>query len=117
MKIMGEETRRVVVGFTCDRCKIVHEDEFETQEFLSWEDRCGYGNNTFGDLTTIAIDLCQYCVKEVLGPWIRVTDWSTRPTEDEDEAAEENDGGGHLLMSDADLIAALQATQPPPKVP
>ncbi len=115
MKIMGEEVRPVVVGFTCDRCKIVHEDDFETQEFLSWEDRCGYGNNTFGDLNTIAIDLCQYCVKEVLGPWIRVTDWNDLRNEAE---VEEDDGDDSIMsMSEAELVAALQAAQPPPKVP
>ena len=51
----------------------VHSDPMEMQEFLSWQDTGGYGNKTYGDMTHIAIDLCQYCVKEVLGSWIVIS--------------------------------------------
>lgn len=64
-----------VVAITCDRCKKRYEDSFETQEFLSWRDTCGYGNKTYGDMTIIAIDLCQYCVKQVLGEWIQANNF------------------------------------------
>ena len=60
----------------CDKCETEHDDPLEMQEFLSWRDTCGYGNNTFGDGSYISIDLCQYCVKEVLGNWINVCDLS-----------------------------------------
>lgn len=59
------------VAMTCDRCGTRHDDVMETQEFLSWWNSCGYANTTYGDLSHIQIDLCQYCVREVLGPWIR----------------------------------------------
>jgi hypothetical protein len=66
-----------VVAMQCDRCKTTHNDPMEIQEFLSWNDQCGFGNRTFGDLSEISIDLCQYCVKEVLGEWMVVEDTDT----------------------------------------
>ena len=57
----------------CDRCKTIHDDVMEMQEFLSWSDTCGYGNRTFGDMMHLSIDLCQHCVQEVLGEWICVS--------------------------------------------
>lgn len=63
--------RQEVVALTCDRCEKYYDDVMETQEFLTWWNSCGYQNTTYGDLSHIEIDLCQYCVKEVLGPWIR----------------------------------------------
>ena len=57
----------------CDKCGF--EDDFkgiEGQEFLRHSDGAGYGS-VFGDGNRVQIDLCQRCVKEVLGQWIRVT--------------------------------------------
>jgi hypothetical protein len=75
--------RPTVIAKVCDRCKTRHEDPMELQEFLSWSDTCGYGNFAFGDMTQVAIDLCQYCTKEVLGEWIRKSNWM-----DDDEVIE-----------------------------
>ena len=71
MKHQGEVIRMQTTAITCDRCKTRHDDPMEMQEFLSWSDTCGYGNKTFGDMSFVSIDLCQYCVKEVLGEWIQ----------------------------------------------
>lgn len=76
MKIIEKTTKTVVevVAITCDRCQKRYDDGLERQEFLCWSDTAGYGNVVFGDMNHVAIDLCQYCVKEVLGKWVRVTD-------------------------------------------
>jgi len=44
----------------------------EIQEYLRYSDTGGYSNRVFGDMTPWSIDLCQDCVKEVLGRWIKV---------------------------------------------
>lgn len=75
MKHPKEQSVWVLAGITCDRCKTRHDDILETQEFLCWEDTAGYGNTVFGDMNAVAIDLCQYCVKEVLGQWVRVYEY------------------------------------------
>jgi len=66
------ETKEITItaAIKCDRCENTYDDIMEMQEFLSWKDQCGYGNKTFGDGTHISIDLCQYCLREVLGEWI-----------------------------------------------
>lgn len=76
MRIYGAVERREVVDLVCDRCGRDGEDDpngFERQEFLSHHDRAGYGS-IFGDLNQVDIDLCQHCVKEVLGEWLKVTE-------------------------------------------
>lgn len=60
-------------SITCDVCKTTHDDQMEIQEFWSFEDTCGYGNAAFGDMNHVAIDMCQYCAKRLLGPYIRIT--------------------------------------------
>ena len=72
MKTFGEKTVVDVIKLCCDRCGFVTEDVMEIQEFMSYQDTCGYGNRTFGDMSRISIDLCQDCVKTVLGEWMRV---------------------------------------------
>lgn len=84
MQEKGTKVVESVVAKTCDRCGFRADNEhgvFELQEFMSWRDTCGYGNlwkpewgpeKPYGDGDYIAIDLCQRCVYEVLGRWIRV---------------------------------------------
>lgn len=67
-----ESTTLELVSITCDCCKVTHNDEMEMLEFLSWHDRCGYGNRMFGDLNEVDLDLCQVCTFELLGKYIRV---------------------------------------------
>lgn len=62
--------------FQCDRCGRTGERDgldCEFHEFTSISYRAGYGS-IFGDGNTVETDLCQHCVKEVLGPWLRITD-------------------------------------------
>ncbi|ENU8965141.1 hypothetical protein ACE2PP_000673 [Salmonella enterica] len=55
---------------TCDRCRRrAEKDDLEYQEFLTIDHRAGYGS-VFGDGGRLRLDLCQHCVKEVLGQWL-----------------------------------------------
>ena len=69
----GEE----LISKECDKChKIFYPyDIFEIGEFLHFRNVGGYGS-VFGDGTKIELDLCQHCVKEILGLYLRVgPDW------------------------------------------
>lgn len=68
--------QKSVASITCDVCKVVHSIKvdgfaFETQEFLHINLRGGYGS-VFGDESTIKCDICQHCLKRLLGEYIRV---------------------------------------------
>lgn len=57
----------------CDRCGLLSEvGDVEFPEFVCVDMKAGYGS-TFGDGNDVQIDLCQHCVKTVLGEWLRVT--------------------------------------------
>ncbi len=71
MKIFNEvvEKRKRLVGCKCDRCKITYsidEDVLEIQEFFHINYIAGYGS-VFGDMNSVRADICQHCLKEVLG--------------------------------------------------
>lgn len=58
---------------TCDRCKrsVSRDgDVFEFQEFQFYFISGGYGS-VFGDPANLECDLCQHCVKELIGPYLR----------------------------------------------
>lgn len=58
----------------CDRCgRLAEVGGWEFLEYSSIEYTAGYGS-ILGDGNNVEIDLCQHCVKEVLGPWLRITD-------------------------------------------
>lgn len=59
---------------TCDRCqrRLIPGEPGEWQERLSFEHSCGF-DSVFGDGNTVSLDLCQHCVREVLGEWLRIT--------------------------------------------
>ncbi len=74
MKIKDVRPQAYVKQLRCDRCDRVAEDgEFEFYEFTSVEYKAGYGS-ILGDENLVEIDLCQHCLKETLGPWLRVTE-------------------------------------------
>lgn len=59
---------------TCDRCgRHAEAHDFECPELLSINHKVGY-SSIFGDTNRISMDLCQHCVKEVLGQWITITE-------------------------------------------
>jgi hypothetical protein len=72
------EDRRISVlqtVCTCDRCGLEMRQETydgEWEERLAVVFRAGY-HSLFGDGNLVELDLCQHCVKDVLGQWLRVT--------------------------------------------
>ncbi len=73
MKIKDVRPQSFVKMLRCDRCGREAEDgESEFFEFTSIDYMAGYGS-ILGDQNQVEIDLCQHCLKETLGPWLRVT--------------------------------------------
>lgn len=63
-----------VAACTCDRCQrrmTPEVGDFEWHERLSIAFEGGYGS-IFGDGSKVRLDLCQRCVRETLGAWLRV---------------------------------------------
>jgi hypothetical protein len=75
------EEQEVAVSVTCDVCGKVYkteisgfdDDVFEVQEFTHIRLHGGYGS-IFGDGDTVECDLCQNCLKDVLGAHLRITE-------------------------------------------
>jgi len=65
----------IVVSKICDRCgrvaKDTVEDIIEWQEFISIYIEGGYGS-IFGDGNISTCDLCQHCVGELFGGYLRL---------------------------------------------
>ena len=73
----AQETRKEIKFKECDKChkKFNIDDICEMQEFLHFRNTGGYGS-IFGDEAEIELDLCQHCVKDILGQYLRVgPDW------------------------------------------
>ena len=68
---------RVLTSYECDKCEKVYktgmeyDDCMEAQEFLHVNLVGGY-YSIFGDMACIQCDLCQSCLKELLGPYLRI---------------------------------------------
>lgn len=58
-------------GITCDVCQQRYTDVFDLQEF-HFVDLVGGYASVFGDGTRVQADLCQRCLQEKLGPYLRV---------------------------------------------
>lgn len=70
MQHFSQEEKVVLSAKTCDRCKRrAEKDDIEFQEFLTIDHRAGYGS-VFGDGSQLRLDLCQHCIKAVLGHWL-----------------------------------------------
>lgn len=61
----------------CDVCKTRYSenDYSDYQEFIHINVVCGYGS-IFGDGDTIQLDICQHCLNEKLGKYIRIVEKS-----------------------------------------
>ena len=72
MYVEGEETiiRKFVKAIICDCCKTEYADDIECQEFLHFWNKGGYGS-VFGDGVVVRLDLCQHCIKKLLGEFIK----------------------------------------------
>lgn len=58
----------------CDVCKRTDDAEsLELHSYLSIDDVGGFGS-VFGDMNTIELDMCQYCMMDLLGSYIRVSE-------------------------------------------
>lgn len=76
-KVEIKEEAEKIVSITCDVCgktyidRMENSDILEIQEFIHIKEYCGYGS-IFGDGDIIELDICQHCLKEKLGQYIRV---------------------------------------------
>lgn len=60
----------------CDRCHremLPDSTDCEHQERIAIRFRAGYGS-VFGDGNLVEGDICQHCLKEVLGKYLRITE-------------------------------------------
>ena len=79
-KLVPAET---VSGITCDCCKTrFTANDAGWFEIQSIEFVAGY-SSIFGDGNFVSIDLCQDCLKQELGPWLRVETEQRRIIDDE----------------------------------
>ena len=70
-----EKTETAVIkSITCDVCKEEYKETFDLQEFVHLDFDCGYGS-IFNDGNTIECDICQHCLKEKLGDYLRITEY------------------------------------------
>lgn len=66
-------TASEIASCICDRCgRRLTPTDMEWHEKLSLSFTGGY-TSVFGDGSRVSIDLCQQCIKEVLGAWLRIT--------------------------------------------
>jgi antitoxin CcdA len=72
MKVLAEKS--VITSIVCDVCKKEFNDIFEMQEFVTINKNCGY-ESIFGDCSIIDIDICQYCFKELLAKYARISEY------------------------------------------
>lgn len=67
------------VKLQCDVCKTTYDlDKFsddiqEIQEFTKISFRGGY-SSIFGDESYVSCDICQHCLKKLLGQFLKITD-------------------------------------------
>lgn len=70
-----EIERDICKSITCDICKkeFINDETniFEILEFTHIHKNCGYGS-VFGDEDEIEVDICQNCLKNILGKYIRI---------------------------------------------
>jgi hypothetical protein len=73
--LIRNQVIKEVAACTCDRCgRRMTPDAaqpYEWAEKLSIAFRGGYGS-VFGDGNDVSIDLCQHCVRDTLGEWLRI---------------------------------------------
>ena len=73
MKKMQPKTIQEVSAYICDRCgREASTEDFEASQFTSIDYIGGY-SSIFGDGDRISLDICQHCLKETLGEWLRIS--------------------------------------------
>ena len=74
MKKFEEITVKSVSALICDCCgreSIVGINDYEVHEFVSLDFVGGY-QSIFGDGKHVSLDICQYCLKDKLGSWLKL---------------------------------------------
>jgi hypothetical protein len=72
MKKFREKVVQEISGYVCDRCgREAEAHDGEAEELLSIDQVGGYCS-IFGDGNRISVDICQHCLKDVLGEWLRI---------------------------------------------
>ena len=75
-KVKETVTREKTLSFTCDVCGREDDDDMEMQEYHIIYFSGGY-NSIFGDEAMVEAEICQHCLKEKLGEYLRVGgDWT-----------------------------------------
>ena len=62
---------RELISMTCDKCHRTEDDVMEIQEWMKLDVLGGY-NSLFGDGERWQIDLCQTCMCESFGKYVRI---------------------------------------------
>ena len=77
-KTVTEEVREFV-SVTCDRCYREFSDPMDLQEFHQVNFTGGY-SSVFGDMTKVTCDLCQTCLKTLIGDFCAIDgEYKERP--------------------------------------
>jgi hypothetical protein len=74
MKTFKTVTTQKITALVCDGCGLdAKADDYDFHEFISVNQRCGYGS-IHGDGNNIEADLCQQCFADMCGDMLRVTE-------------------------------------------
>ena len=101
----------------CDRLAEVGDAGLEFQEFVSINQQAGYAS-IFGDGNHVQVDLCQHCLKDVLGPWLRIDDPIAKSLGlfDPDRHGGEFPSAADALLQEPDAVR-VQDGMPPSEPP
>jgi len=71
-----EKVSEELEALVCDRCgrETPSLEIEEMQEYLQIDFRAGFGSVVFPDESQVTGDFCQYCVKDLLGNYLKVVD-------------------------------------------
>ncbi len=110
-RLLDIEPRYFVKQLTCDKCGVTASSgEHEFHNFVSLDFDCTWGS-ALGDGRHVDLDLCHECVKELLLPFLRITDagWSKPAVGEWSELDVSELGAGVSSASVADKLLATKA--------
>ncbi len=82
MKTFKTVTTQKITALVCDGCgSQANIGDYEFHEFISINQRCGYGS-IHGDGNNIEADLCQQCFADMCGDMLKVTEETDSSTDD-----------------------------------
>jgi hypothetical protein len=58
----------IIISITCDVCGKEYDDQMDVQEFNHIDFTGGYAS-VFGDMARIKCDICQNCLKKMIGQY------------------------------------------------